>query len=42
MRKIYTEKSSNICVPKAIPRPLFGFGKQPKTAITYKEILEIF
>ena len=25
------------CAPKASPRPLFSFGKQPKTAITCKK-----
>ena len=27
------DKSLRICAPKASPRPLFYFGKQPETAI---------
>ena len=26
------------CAPKASPRPLIYFGKQPKTAIQYKKL----
>ena len=33
------EKSCRKCAPKARPRPLFYFGKQPKTAI--KKLQEI-
>ena len=31
------EKSCRKCAPKASPRPLFYFGKQPKTAIACKK-----
>ena len=31
------EKSCRKYAPKASPRPLFRFGKQPKTVITCKE-----
>ena len=31
------EKSCKKCAPKASPRPLFYFGKQPKTAIACKK-----
>ena len=31
------EKSCQKCLPKASPRSLFNFGKQSKTAITYKK-----
>ena len=30
------EKSCRKCAPKASPRPLFNFGKQPKTALHEK------
>ena len=29
----FMEKSCRKCVPKAIPRRLFNFGKEPKAAI---------
>ena len=32
------EKSCRKCTPKASPRPLFYFGKQPKTAIACKKL----
>ena len=32
------EKSCRKCVPKASPRSLFDFGKQPKTAIACKKL----
>ena len=32
------EKSCRKCAPKASPRPLFNFGKYPKTAIARKEL----
>ena len=31
------EKSCRRCEPNASPRPLFYFGKQPKTAISCKK-----
>ena len=31
------EKSCRKCAPKASPRPLFYFGKQPKTATACKK-----
>ena len=31
------KKSYRKCAPKASPRPLFYFGKQPKTAIACKK-----
>ena len=31
------EKSCKRCAPKASPRPIFNFGKQPKTAIACKK-----
>ena len=31
------EKTCRKCTPKASPRPLFYFGKQPKTAIACKK-----
>ena len=33
------EKPCRKCGPKASPRPLFYFGKQPKTAIACKKII---
>ena len=33
------EKSCRKYAPKASPRPLFYFGKQPKTAIACKKLL---
>ena len=32
------EKSCRKCVPKASPRSLFDFGKQPRTAIACKKL----
>ena len=32
------EKSCRKYAPKAIPRPYFYFGKQPKTAVTCKKL----
>ena len=32
------EKSCRKCAPKASPRTLFYFGKQPKTAIAWRKI----
>ena len=32
------EKSYRKCAPKANPRPLFNFVKQPKTAIACKKL----
>ena len=34
------EKSCRKCAPKASPRPLFYFGKQPKTAIACKKFFQ--
>ena len=34
------EKSCRKCAPKTSPRPLFYFGKQPKTAIACKKLFE--
>ena len=34
------EKSCRKCAPKATPRPLFYFGKQPKTAIVCKKFFQ--
>ena len=35
MEKLYRK-----CVSKASPRPLFNFGKQPKTAIACKKFFQ--
>ena len=34
------EKSCRKCEPKASPRPLFYFGKQPKTAIACRKLFK--
>ena len=34
------EKSYRKCPPKAIPRPRFYYGKQPKTAIACKKYFQ--
>ena len=34
------EKSCRKCAPKASPRPLFNFGKQPKTAVAWKKLFK--
>ena len=34
IRNIFMNKSFRKSAPKASPRPLFYFGKQPETAIT--------
>ena len=34
------EKSCRRCAPKASPRTLFNFGKQPKTAIACKKFFQ--
>ena len=39
IRNIFMEKSCRKCAPKASPRPLFYFGKQPKTATACKKFL---
>ena len=40
IRNIFMEKSCRKCVPKAIPRPPFYFGKQHKTAIACKKLFQ--
>ena len=37
IRSICMQKPCRKCAPKASPRPLFNFGKQPKTVIECKE-----
>ena len=32
------EKLCRKCATKASPRPIYNFGKQPKTAITWKKL----
>ena len=39
MRNIFMEKSCRKCVPKASPRSLFDFGKQPKNSYCMQETL---
>ena len=36
----FMEKAFRKCAPKASPRPLFYFGKPPKTAIACKKFFE--
>ena len=35
---IFIEKPCRKCAAKPSPRPLYNFGKEPKTAITCKEL----
>ena len=35
------EKAYWKCSPKASPRPLFYFGKQPRTANVYEKLLKV-
>ena len=37
IKGIFIGKSCRKCAVKAIPRPLYNFGKEPKTAIACKK-----